>query len=213
MGACISEPSEHQSGHRHLDQSLRRLGQELVVPAHPPVAHNPRDRALDHPTPGQHDQARRIWRSLFVRLHPHPSSRRLDDLHRAHPSRCLIHSPQSCRCSPYRPKLSPSAPTLRLASPIRASLHRDLRCVRSMDSHPDYQTFRIDEQMSLSSAGFLAAVVASCASFVGGLGLLWESMIAALGVGSLPSTRRSLSLRERCVCAPRCRLHAPSPEV
>src|SRR5215204_6408319 len=35
-------------------------------------------------------------------------------------------------------------------------------------------------------------------------------MIAALGVGSLPSTRRSLSLRERCVCAPRCRLQAPS---
>jgi len=35
---------------------------------------------LDHPTPRQDDEARRIWRRLFVRRHPHPSSRRLDDL-------------------------------------------------------------------------------------------------------------------------------------
>src|SRR5215216_6633174 len=38
-------------------------------------------------------------------------------------------------------------------------------------------------------------------------------MIAALGVGSLPNRRRSLSRRVVCTSAPRCLVHAPSSEV
>jgi len=53
----------------------------------------------------------------------------------------------------------------------------------------------VNEQMPLSSADLLATIVAADAALLCLVLAVWESMIAALGVGSLPNRRRSLSCK------------------
>lgn len=47
------QPPEHQSNHRGVDEGFARLGQVLVVFAHPPVAPQPCERAFNDPPPRQ----------------------------------------------------------------------------------------------------------------------------------------------------------------
>ena len=173
------QPSEHQMNHRQMNPSLRRFSEGFIVLAQPAALTQPCQGSFDDPSAWHHLELV----AVFGRLHY------LQDIARSGPH--PINQP-----SPVAP-VSPDEP-----QPRESSLHLvdnqlsaiSILDVSGMHHHRQQQPHRIYDDVPLASFYPLASIIATRPPF-SVVFTLWLSMMAALGVRSLPSTSRTSGRR------------------
>ena len=159
----------------YVQPCFRRIGQGLVVLAQPATTSQPRQRSLNHPP---------AWQHLEVMAVP----RALDDLqdparHGHHPVHQLA---AVASVSPDESQAWESSYQLVDDQPRPISVLD----IGRMHHHRQQQSHRIYDDVSLSTVDLLTSIMATRPPF-SVVFTLWLSMIAALGVGSLPSASRT----------------------
>ncbi len=175
--------------HRYIHLSLRRFRESFVVLAQPTEPAQPRQRSLDHPSSWQHLELMAVPRA------PH----NLQDV--ASVGLNPINQPPSVT------SISPDEPQPR--KPAHQSVdnqHRPIPIlhVGRMDYDGQQQPYGIDDDVSLASCDFLTSIIATRPPFSVVL-TDWLSMIAALGVHSLPSACLTFGRSASWTCS-----HVPS---
>jgi len=170
----MGESTEHESGHGDVDKGFTGLGQSFVVFAQPPVASQPRQRALHHPAPRQHNELAFI--GTFHDLQE-PATKLIDPLNQL-PGISAVGPAQ------LQPWEAPCELLQHQLGPIPV-LH-----VGSVHDHCQQQAHGVDHNVSLPAGHFLAGVVAARPPF-SVVFTLWLSMIAALGLISRPACSRT----------------------
>ena len=163
--------------HSYVDPGLRCIGQSFVVLAQPTAPAEPRECSFNHPSSRQHLKVVAVPRAL-------------DNLERP---ACQGPDPLDQLSSiasigPYQPHAG---------KPPYQFIDDQLRSISILDIgriHRQQQPHGIYNDVSLSTVDLLASVIATRPPFPVVL-TDWLSMMAALGVGLLPSAFRTLGRR------------------
>ena len=175
--------------HCDMHPSLGRGGQGFVVLAQPTAPTQPRECSLNHPSSGQH-----------LKLMATP--RTPDDFQNiARKGLDPIHQPASVTSiSPNQPQTP--EPSHQFVDDQLCTI--SVLDVSRMDHHGQQQPHGIHYDVALSTVDLLASVIATRPPFSVVL-TDWLSMMAALGVGSLPADLRTAERRVSLT-----RSHVPS---
>lgn len=166
----------HHIDHRDEDHGFAAVGESLVVLRQSPVSSEPREGAFDDPSLGKHDEF------------PHFGS--LHDLDRAAiPSRSPTHEP-ACIATIGEDDLQPPKTRAQLFDEKLAAIA--VLNIGGMNDQRQDQAERVHDDVALAAMRLLAGVVAARPPFPAVL-TVWLSMIPTLGVGFLPTRRRSCS--------------------
>src|SRR5215212_9270662 len=200
--------SHHQSCHRRVDKGLPGGAQPLEVFGHPPVVRDPREGALHHPPSRQHPKTLRRHELLPIHLLaflgplPCPSlghllRERLPRLaHHLHTQSHNLLGPTSppSLASSVDPQVSKAREEI---AARRIQQHPNAICVRdsgavygrALSTKPSVSTRRWRFLPSTCLAGSKPRSLPPTPVVL----TVWESTIAALGSGSLPSRARRRS--------------------
>jgi hypothetical protein len=157
--------------HRNMNPSFRTFRQSLIVFAEPSIAAQPPKGALHHPPPRQHFKAVATQGALDHLEEPAAQgigpTNQLPAIHAISPDQ-LEHGEVPLELGPLRVlEISP------------------------MNHYRQQQSQGVHYDMALAAGDLLARIVASGPPFSVVL-TVWLSMMAALGVGALPSASRTL---------------------
>ena len=183
--------------HSYVDPGLGCLGQSFVVPvsstgqalAHPTAPAEPRECSFDHPSSRQHSKTMAVPGALYNLERP------------------ACQGPDPLDQLSSIASIGPDQP--HAGKPPYQFIDDQLRPIPILDigrmhHHRQQQPHGIYNDMSLSTVDLLASVIATRPPFSVVL-TDWLSIIAALGVGFLPSACRTLTRR-----ASLARSHVPS---
>jgi hypothetical protein len=167
--------------HRNMNPGFRTCRQHLIVLAEPAIAAQPTKGALHHPPLGQHFKAVAAPGTFD---HPdEPAAQGIGPLDQ----RPAIH--------PVSPdQLEPGEVPLELGQHQLGSL--GVLEISGMNHYHQQQSQGVHYDMALVASDLLACIVAPRPPFSVVL-TVWLSMMAALGVGSLPSAARPWDARPR----------------
>ena len=171
-----SEPLEHEMNHSYMNPSLRAFGQFFVVFAEPPVSAQPPKGALHDPPTGQHLKTMAVWGALDHLNHP--ASHGVSPIHQ-------LSGIGAIGPDQLEPRKEPQKLAQHQLCPIT------VLDVRRMHHHGQQQPEGVNHDMAFASFHLLASVIATWAPF-SVVFTLWLSIMAAEGVGSLPSNSRTL---------------------
>ena len=171
-----SEPLEHEMNHSYMNPSLRAFGQFFVVFAEPPVSAQPPKGALHDPPTGQHLKTMAVWGALDHLNQP--ASHGVSPIHQLSGIGAI--GPDQLEPRKEPPKLAQHQ-----LCPIT------VLDVRRMHHHGQQQPEGVNHDMAFASFHLLASVIATWSPF-SVVFTLWLSIMAAEGVGSLPSNSRTL---------------------
>ena len=171
-----SEPLEHEMNHSYMNPSLRAFGQFFVVFAEPPVSAQPPKGALHDPPTGQHLKTMAVWGALDHLNHP--ASHGVSPIHQ-------LSGIGAIGPDQLEPRKEPQKLAQHQLCPIT------VLDVRRMHHHGQQQPEGVNHDMAFASFHLLASVIATWPPF-SVVFTLWLSIMAAEGVGSLPSNSRTL---------------------
>ena len=165
--------------HCYVDPRLRCIGQGLVVLAQPTAPAEPRECSLDHPSSGQHLKLMAVPGTFhnFKR----PACQGPDPLDQLSAIACIGPDQSQTGKPPYHFVYD----QLRSISVLNIS---------RMYHHGQQQPYGIHYDVSLSTVDLLASIIATRPPF-SVVFTDWLSMMAALGVGLLPSASRTAGRR------------------
>ena len=184
-----TQSSEHEMDHCHMYPSLRRFGKSFVVLAQPTAPSQPRQRPFNHPS---------SWQHLKMMTAPRPPHNLQDPTRQGHDPINQLACVTGISPNQSQARKPPHQFVDNQLCPV------SILNISRMDYHCQQQSHRIDSDMSLATHHLLTSVIATRPPFSVVL-TDWLSMIAALGVGSLPSACRTLGRR-----ASWTRSHVPS---
>ena len=162
--------------HSYMNPSLRAFSQSFVVFAEPSVSAQPPEGALHNPSARQHLKAMAVLGALDHLNQP--ASQTVSPIHQMP---CV----GSIRPDQLEPGESPQKLAQHQLGPI------PVLNVRGMHNHRQQQPDGVNHDMALPSLHLLACVVATRSPF-SVVFTLWLSIMAAEGVGYLPSNSRTL---------------------
>jgi hypothetical protein len=171
--------------HGNLHPCLAGLRQFFIVFTQAPTPSQPGQGALHHPSTGQHSKAMAAFGAL-------------DDLKQpATGDVCPIHQLPAISC------VGPNQLKSR-ESPQKFTQHQlgsiPILDVGSVDHYRQQQSQGIHHNVPLAARHLLASIVATRSPF-SVVFTLWLSMMAAEGVGSLPSISRTLGCKASWMCS------------
>ena len=177
--AWSSQSSEHETDHGEADEGLDGARVALEVARKPAIATDPRQRALDDPALGQHDEARQL--AALDDLDRPASGRGDDASHPRPPVAAIADDPLDER------EQAAGAPQRFVGTVAILEVGR-------MDEHAHEQAERVDQDLTFAPGDLLARIVALrvdpgppfCAALA-----LCESMIAVVGLASRPACSRT----------------------
>jgi hypothetical protein len=170
----------HQVDHGNLNHRFTALRQRLVVFTQPTISAQPAERSLHDPSLRQYDERAHI-RSF------HDLDHAAKRLFRPRHELAGIAAVRPDELEPSKTSAEPLDHQLPAIAILNAG---------GVNNDRQNQSHRIDDQMTLSAGDFLAGIVAMRPPFRGASVLMdCESMIAAEGVGFLPTLRRTFSRR------------------
>jgi len=161
-----------------MDHRLATVGQRFIILAESTVLAEPAEGALDDPTLGKHDELAHL-RALHNLDHT--------------PIHLLGYIHERASVAAIGPdQLDPTEAADHFCKhqlPAVAVLN-----ISTMDDHGQDQPERVNDNMPLSAGDFLARVITVGPPFWGAAVFTdWLSITAALGVGFLPTLRRTFS--------------------
>ena len=165
--------------HSNVNPCLTRLWQRFVVFAQSPASAQPRQRALNDPTAGQHVEMMAISRT--------PDNLQKTSCHGQNPGNQLP-SIASIRPDHREPRIPSQQFAHHQLGPI------PILDIRRMHHHGQQQSYGVYHNVPLPPRHLLASVIPARPPF-SVVFTDWLSMIAALGVGSLPSASRTWGRR------------------
>ena len=159
-----------------MKPSLRTFGQFFVVFAEPPVSAQPPEGALYNPATGQHLKTVAVCGALDHLNQP--ASQGVSSIHQLSGISAIGPDQLELRKSPQKLAQHQLCPITVLD-------------VRRMHHHGQQQPEGVNHDMAFASFHLLASVIATWSPF-SVVFTLWLSIMAAEGVGSLPSNSRTL---------------------
>ena len=192
--------------HCYVDPRLRCIGQGLVVLAQPTAPAEPRECSLDHPSSGQHLKLMAVPGTFhnFKR----PACQGPDPLDQLSGIACI--GPDQSQT--WKPPYHFVYDQLRSISVLNIS---------RMYHHGQHQPYGIHYDVSLSTVDLLASIIATRPPF-SVVFTDWLSMMAALGVGLLPSASRTAGAESHglfptfhpsSTCGSICTLSVPGGQI